>query len=79
MYTADTAYDCYPASVAKGAQPQQRSSALPQVFSDDHDTGIDSWDFFYTLRMNRDKMRQNYLQRLAAPRRGARKPRARAG
>jgi DUF971 family protein len=34
------------------------------VFSDGHDTGIYSWDYFYTLGTNQDEMWRHYLQRI---------------
>ncbi len=39
--------------------------AVQPVFSDGHDTGIYSWDYFYDLGMNQDGMWQQYLQRMA--------------
>ena len=38
--------------------------AVRPVFSDGHDTGIYSWDYFYTLGTNQDEMWRRYLQRL---------------
>jgi DUF971 family protein len=38
--------------------------AVQPVFSDGHDTGIYSWDYFYGLGMNQDEMWQHYLQRM---------------
>jgi DUF971 family protein len=38
--------------------------AVQPVFSDGHDTGIYSWDYFYNLGMNQDEMWQHYLQRM---------------
>ena len=42
------------------------SYAVTPVFSDGHDTGIYSWDYFYTLGMNQDEMWRHYLQRMEA-------------
>jgi DUF971 family protein len=38
--------------------------AVRPVFSDGHDTGIFSWDYFYTLGTNQDEMWRRYLQRI---------------
>ena len=38
--------------------------AVRPVFSDGHDTGIYSWDYFYTLGTNQDEMWRRYLQRI---------------
>jgi DUF971 family protein len=38
--------------------------AVQPVFSDGHDTGIYSWDYFYSLGTNQDEMWQHYLQRM---------------
>ncbi len=38
--------------------------AVQPVFSDGHDTGIYSWDYFYSLGMNQDEMWQHYLRRM---------------
>ena len=38
--------------------------AVRPVFSDGHDTGIFSWDYFYSLGINQDEMWRRYLQRL---------------
>jgi DUF971 family protein len=38
--------------------------AVQPVFSDGHDTGIYSWDYFYDLGMNQDEMWRHYLQRI---------------
>jgi DUF971 family protein len=40
--------------------------AIQPRFSDGHDTGIYSWDYLYDLGVNRDRMMQDYLARLAA-------------
>jgi DUF971 family protein len=40
------------------------SYALQLVFSDGHDTGLYSWDFFYSLGMKQDEMWQHYLRRI---------------
>lgn len=39
--------------------------AVRPVFSDGHDTGIYSWDYFYTLGTNQDEMWRRYLTRIA--------------
>ena len=39
--------------------------AIRPTFSDGHDTGIYSWDYFYTLGTNHDEMWRRYLQRMA--------------
>ena len=39
--------------------------AVRPIFSDGHDTGIYSWDYFYTLGINQDEMWRRYLQRIA--------------
>jgi len=55
--------------------------AVRPVFSDGHDTGIYSWDYFYTLGTNQDEMWRRYLERIAeagasrAPVEGAPPPR----
>ena len=36
------------------------------VFTDGHDTGIYSWDYFYDLGLNQQQLWQQYLQRLEA-------------
>lgn len=41
------------------------SYALQIFFSDDHDSGIFSWDYFYKLCINQDDWWQNYLDRIA--------------
>jgi len=38
--------------------------AVRPVFSDGHDTGIYSWDYFYTLGVNQDEMWRRYLERI---------------
>jgi DUF971 family protein len=38
--------------------------AVRPMFSDGHDTGIYSWDYFYTLGLNQDEMWRRYLQRI---------------
>jgi DUF971 family protein len=40
------------------------SYAIQPTFSDGHDTGIYSWDYLYWLGQNRDKLWQEYLERL---------------
>ena len=50
--------------------------AVRPVFSDGHDTGIFSWDYFYTLGTNQDEMWRRYLH---AHRGGRREPRSGGG
>ncbi|ARN74392.1 gamma-butyrobetaine hydroxylase-like domain-containing protein [Oceanicoccus sagamiensis] len=38
--------------------------ALQLFFSDDHDSGIYSWDYFYQLATNKDAWWQDYLERI---------------
>ena len=38
--------------------------ALQLFFSDDHDSGIYSWDYLYQLGTNKEAWWQNYLERL---------------
>lgn len=38
--------------------------AVKIVFTDDHDSGIYSWDLFYDYGHNQEKMWQDYLQKL---------------
>lgn len=40
--------------------------ALQLEFSDDHNTGIYSWDYLYQLCLERESRWQNYLDRLEA-------------
>jgi DUF971 family protein len=40
------------------------SYAVQPTFSDGHNTGIYSWDYLYGLGQNREKLWQEYLQRL---------------
>ena len=40
------------------------SRAVKPVFSDGHDTGIYSWDYFYTLGTKQDEMWRRYLERI---------------
>ena len=40
------------------------SYAIQPAFSDGHDTGIYSWEYLYWLGQNREKLWQEYLQRL---------------
>lgn len=40
--------------------------AVKPVFSDGHDSGLYSWDYLYWLGANRDRLWQEYLDRLAA-------------
>ena len=38
--------------------------AVVLIFSDGHDSGIYSWDYFYKLGMHQDEMWQEYLNRM---------------
>lgn len=40
--------------------------AIKLIFSDDHDTGLYSWDYLYDLGRNQDVLWAEYLERLAA-------------
>lgn len=40
--------------------------AINLVFSDQHDSGLYSWDYLYDLGVNQERYWQNYLQRLEA-------------
>ncbi|HEX9392788.1 MAG TPA: DUF971 domain-containing protein [Usitatibacteraceae bacterium] len=40
------------------------SYAVKLVFSDGHDTGLYSWDFFYDLGLKQDSYWQSYLARM---------------
>jgi len=40
------------------------SYAMQLVFSDGHDTGLYSWDYFYSLGIHQDERWQHYLQRI---------------
>ena len=40
--------------------------AIQPRFSDGHDTGIYSWDYLYELGVDRDRLWNEYLKRLAA-------------
>jgi DUF971 family protein len=40
------------------------SYAIQPAFSDGHDTGIYSWEYLYWLGQNREKLWQEYLQRM---------------
>jgi DUF971 family protein len=42
------------------------SYAVKLVFTDGHDTGLYSWDYFYDLGVNRDAYWQTYLKRIDA-------------
>ena len=42
------------------------SYALQLVFSDGHDSGIFSWDYFYNLGENQEAMWAHYLDRMKA-------------
>ena len=46
-------------------EPMGQYAIRPQ-FSDGHGTGIYSWDYLYDLGVNRDRLWQEYLGRLAA-------------
>ncbi len=39
--------------------------AIKPVFSDGHDSGLYSWDYLYWLGANRDRLWQDYLDRMA--------------
>ena len=39
--------------------------AVKPVFSDGHDSGLYSWDYLYWLGANRDRLWQEYLDRMA--------------
>lgn len=41
------------------------SYAVALVFSDGHDSGIYSWDYFYDLGMRQEALWQRYLERMA--------------
>ncbi len=41
------------------------SYAIQPEFSDGHNTGIYSWDYLYELGLNRDRLWQDYLDRLS--------------
>jgi DUF971 family protein len=40
------------------------SYAVQLVFSDGHDSGLYSWDYFYSLGMQQDEKWRHYLQRI---------------
>ena len=40
--------------------------AVKLIFSDGHDSGLYSWDIFYTFAQERDALWQSYLNRLKA-------------
>lgn len=40
------------------------SYAVALVFSDGHDSGIYSWDYFYDLGINQEALWQRYLERM---------------
>lgn len=42
------------------------SYAVQPHFSDGHDSGLYSWDYLYEIGMDRDRLWQEYLQRLQA-------------
>ena len=41
------------------------SYAVQLVFSDGHNTGLYSWDYFHELGLHHDELWETYLQRLA--------------
>ncbi len=49
----------------KGIEPVGHYAIRP-VFSDGHDSGIYSWEFLHELCVNRDKLWEDYLQKLEA-------------
>ena len=49
----------------KGIEPVGHYAIRP-VFSDGHDSGIYSWDLLHDFCMNRDKLWEEYLQKLEA-------------
>ena len=51
-------------NVAINAIQPVGSYALQLFFSDEHDTGIFSWEYFYQLCQNQDQWWQDYLDRL---------------
>ena len=40
--------------------------AIRLIFSDEHDTGLYTWDYLYDLGQHQDTLWQTYLDRLAA-------------
>jgi DUF971 family protein len=40
--------------------------AIKPLFTDGHDTGIYSWDYLYFLGVNKERLWQEYLERLEA-------------
>ncbi len=40
--------------------------AIRLVFSDEHDTGLYSWDYLYDIGINQEPLWNSYLERLAA-------------
>ncbi len=40
--------------------------AVKLIFSDDHDTGLYSWDYLYELGLQQEALWQTYLDRLTA-------------
>lgn len=40
--------------------------AMQLVFSDGHDSGIYSWEYLHSMGMNKDKMWDDYIQRMQA-------------
>ncbi len=49
----------------KGIEPVGHYAIRP-VFSDGHDSGIYSWDMLYDFCVNRDRLWEDYLQKLEA-------------
>ncbi len=49
----------------KGIEPVGHYAIRP-VFSDEHDSGIYSWDLLYDFCLNRDRLWEAYLQKLEA-------------
>lgn len=49
----------------KGIEPVGHYAIRP-VFSDGHDSGIYSWDLLHDFCMNRDRLWEDYLQKLEA-------------
>ena len=49
----------------KGIEPVGHYAIRP-VFSDEHDSGLYSWDFLYQLCVDHDRLWEDYLQQLEA-------------
>lgn len=49
----------------KGIEPVGHYAIRP-VFSDEHDSGIYSWDLLHEFCVNRDRLWEDYLQKLEA-------------